>query len=63
MVKLLGKVLLIMFPNFENVEGSYWFRIVRASVGPWIHSSHVLMHVISYEQCMLGIEISYMDSL
>ena len=37
-------------PNFEEVNGAYWFRVVRLCV----HSSHFLMHAISYEPCMLG---------
>ena len=49
--KLLGKALLIMPPNFEDVVGHIGFGLcVHPSVRPWIHSSHFLMHAISYEQ-------------
>ena len=36
-------------PNFEEVGGPYWVRIVRAC----IYSPCFLMHSIAYEPCML----------
>ena len=37
-------------PNFEEVEGAYWFPVVH----PCVHLRHFLMHAISYEPSMLG---------
>ena len=28
--------------EFREVEGAYWFRVVRATVHPWFRSSHFL---------------------
>ena len=52
--KLLGKALLIMPPTMKKKRSHIGFRVVRAFVGPWIRSSHFLMHAIPYEQWMLG---------
>ena len=35
-------------PNFKEVDGAYWFRVVR----PCVCVQN--MHAISYESCMLG---------
>ena len=37
-------------PNFEEVEGTYCFEVVRQSVRP----SRFLMHAMSHEPCRLG---------
>ena len=41
-------------PNYEEVEGAYLFRVVRACGHLLVRSSHFLVQSISYEPCMLG---------
>ena len=40
-------------PNFEEVDGAYWFRVVRPCVRVSVRHTF-LMHAISYKSCMLG---------
>ena len=42
-----SKLIYIYAPNFEEVEGAYWFRLVRA------HSS--FRHAFCCIPCMLGL--------
>ena len=39
-------------PNFEEVDGAYWFRVVRPSVRPSVRAS--VRPSVHQEPCMLG---------
>ena len=41
-VRSWGPVIYFYAPNFEEVDGAYWFWVVRASVCPSVHSSRVV---------------------